>query len=915
VTNGGRDQKDPLRSLARAFRFPFSRRRMQADINAELAFHLETRVEEIMAERGVSREEAAAEAAFRFGDVASYRSQLRTIDRATHHRERFTELLEMIRRETRQSLRSLRRSPSFSMIALLTLALGLAASTAIFTILDGIVLRPLPYPSSGRLVAIGTRWPGIKADEEYGVSSFMYFQFRQSSRALENLGVYQSDEFALAADNGAPAQRITAVEASSGLFGVLGMKPLLGRLFNEQDERSIKPVIVLLSHAIWSSRFGEDPRIVGKVIDVGGLSLQVVGVLPRHARLPDRDVDVWIPLYLNPSDPPQNNHTLSAIGIMREGATLERTSRELDALTQRIVADHPRVYGSEFMRSTGFALFTRTLRDQVIGTEVAKVLWVIFASVLVVLAIATTNVAALFMVRMEARRREIAVRSALGADRGRIAMHCMSESLLLACGAAVGAIALSYALIKIVIAFAPANLPRLEEIHLDAHGVLFCAAAALLIGVLFGFLPIARTMLDLGILRDGGRGMSGSRSQSASRRSLVLLQVALSVVLIVCAGLMAKSFARLRSVRAGFDPQGVLTMSIALRPDRYRTDAQIVGFWRELAQRVEAVPGVRSTGGTSSLPLAEEAGCTAVYAEDSPLSEAERNPCVPVLFVTPGYFATMRIPVEGAEPGWNESETGAGTMVISHLLASRLWPGESAIGKTLVVSQRRRLAFRITGIAGDVRADRLDKPPIAAAYFPLAAPAAAGPTERSDFDVLYLHFVARSDSLNQATLGVAVRDAAAQIDPQVAVADLRSMESIVSSSLARTTFAALLLAIAATIAMSLSAVGIYGVISYGVTERRAELGVRVALGARMLEVVRVVVGEAVRLAVMGALLGVLLALVASRALRSLLYEVSPSDPIVAIGAVAVLLCVALLASYAPARRASAVDPAESLRAN
>jgi putative ABC transport system permease protein len=915
VTGSGRGPMEPVRSLARVFRFPFSRRRMQADINAELAFHLETRIEEIMAEQGIPREEAAAEAAVRFGNVASYRRQLRRIDRAAHNRERITELLDMIFREARQSIRSLSRSPSFSIIALLTLALGLGASTAIFAILDGVVLRPLPYPSAGRLIAVGTTWPGVKAGEEYGISSFMYFRFRQSSRALEKLGVYQTDLFALPPANRAPAQRITAVEASASLFGVLGMKPELGRVFNEQDERSIRPAIVLLSHSIWSVRFGRDPGIVGKVIDVGGLSLEVVGVLPKGARLPDRDADIWVPLYLNPSDPPQNNHTLSAIGLMQDGTTVESTYRELDALTRRIVTDYPHVYGSEFMRTTGFALFARSLRDQVIGTEVAKVLWIIFASVLLVLAIAATNVAALFMVRMSARQREIAIRSALGADRGRIAIHCMSESLLLASGAALGAIALASALIKIVLAFAPANLPRLEEIHLDSHGVLFCAAASLLIGVVFGLLPIARTALDIGILRDGRRGLSGSRSQSASRRSLVLLQVALSVVLLVSAGLLAKSFARLRSTRPGFDSHGVLTMSIALRPDRYRSDAQIVGFWRELAERVEAVPGVRSAGGTTSLPLTEEAGCTEVFAQDSRLSDAERDPCVPVLFVAPGYFATMRIPVEGAEPGWNENETGAGTMVISRVLASRLWPGESPIGKTLVISQQRRLAFRIAGIAGDVRADRLEKPPIAAAYFPLAAPASAGPVDRSDFDAIYLHFVVRSDSLDRGKLGAAVRDAASQIDPRVAVAELRSMESIVSSSLARTTFAALLLAIAAAIAMSLSAVGIYGVISYGITERRAELGVRVALGARVLEIMRVVVGEAVRLAVLGAALGDMLALVASRALRSLLYEVSPSDPVVAIGAVVALLCVAIAASYAPARRASAIDPAESLRAD
>lgn len=901
-------------NLMRAFRFPFSHRRMRADVDAELAFHLESRVDEIMSREGLTRPEAEVEAGRRFGDVSDYRRQLRTIDSRTHLREQFAEGVRTMRREFRQSLRSLRRSPSFSLIAIFTLALGLGACTAIFTILDRVVLRSLSYPDAGRLVAIGTKWPGIKQGEEYGISSYMYFRFRALGRDLENLGVYQTEVFALPASNGAEAEKVTAVDASASLFPVLGIKAAIGRTFNTDDERPEDPSIIVLSHLIWLRRYGGDPAIVGKSVDIGGRIMQVVGVLPTGATLPNRDGDIWTPLHLDSGALPQNNHVLHAIGLLKPDASVDRAAATLSVIASRITTDNPHVYGEKFLRSTGFGLFVRSLHDEVIGPDIARVLWVIFAAVALVLVIAATNVAALFLVRIDARRREIAMRAALGAGRGQVALHCLSESLLLATAAAIGALALAEILLHVILAFAPTTLPRLDEIALDARGIAFCVLAAMVTGISFGVLPLRRATLDIAILRDGGRGVPGSRRQAAVRRTLVTLQVALSVVLIVSAGLMAKSFSKLRSVRPGFDPAGVLTMSIALRPDRYRTDAQIVGFWRQMSSGVAALPGVSEAGGISSLPLTSDAGCTALFVEESESSAGNRTPCVPVVFVSPGYFETMEIPIQGVAPGWAENESGTGNMVVSKSLAAQLWPGAGAIGKTIVFQQQRRLVFRVSGIAGDVRADGVQKPPIAAAYFPLAAPTSAGVASRSDFDVNFLHFVVRSNSNDMRKLGTAIRRVAAEIDPQVPVAEFGSMESIVAKSMAQTTFAALVIAIAAMIATLLSAVGIYGVISYTVVQRRSEIGIRMALGARFLPIARVVIGQAIVLAIAGAAIGIFVATLATRALRSLLYEVSPSDPSIAIGAISALLGIAALASCVPARRAAAIDPAEALRA-
>jgi putative ABC transport system permease protein len=911
----GRDPDDGWRGLKRAFRFPSSQRRVREDVDAELAFHLEERAAELMERDKLTRTEAAEQAQGRFGDVDAYRRELGTIDGASHRRAALRELVHSVAREVGQALRSLRRARSFSVLAMLTLALGLGASTSIFTLLDRIVIQPLPYPNANRLIRIGTQWPGIKAGEEYGVSKYMLERFEQQSTTLERVGAYMYEMFTLPAEKGLDAERVTGADVSASVFPMLHIRPELGRLFTAQDQALPDPPVVLLSHEMWLRRFGGDRAIIGRTIDLNGRMKEVIGVLPSDAQLPELHAQLWIPLHLSATEPPLDNHIFSAIGLVKRGARIEQSFRELDALTRRMTASFPSVYSAEYLAKTGFALYVRPLRDDIVGSEIARSLWIMFASVTVVLLIATANVASLFLIRIDARRREIALRAALGADRARLAIHFLSESMLLASGAAAGAIVLAFLLLRVVLALAPTDLPRLREVHFDTWSVGFCVLVALVVGLVFGLLPLLRARFMAGMVREGGRGLVGSRTHGAARRTLVIAQVALSVVLLVSAGLLAKSFAQLRAVQPGLDPHDVLSVSVALPLERYSNDAKLLAFWHELARRVSAMPGVTNTGAISWLPFTGEIGCTTVVAEDSRSNPSLRARCVSAITVAPGYFSTMRIPLEGEEPGWADNESGAGTMVVSRALAKRLWPGESAIGHTLVFSRQRRLVYRVTAVASDVRANGLQKPPIEAAYFPIAAPASAGPSSTTDMDGSFLSFVVRSTSQDLSPLGDAIRHSVSEMDSRVPVEDVRTMDAIVSKSMARTSFVMLLLAIAAAIALALSAIGIYGVISYSVAQRRAEIGIRMALGARMAQVRRVVVGQSVSLVLFGAGGGILIAIAAMRVLRALLFQVSPDDPAVLFGAAAVLVLVALLASYAPARRAAAVDPAEALRAD
>ncbi|HVE33593.1 MAG TPA: ABC transporter permease [Gemmatimonadaceae bacterium] len=897
--------------MRRVFRLPGTKRRVDRELDDELRFHIEGRIEELMEREGLSRGDAEREAARRFGDISEYRRQTRAIDDKILQRDRRMDIIETVARESRHAVRTLRRSPGFSLIAILTLGIGLGAATTIFTVLDRVVLRPLPYPNADRLIHIGTAWPKVKADEEYGISRGQYFYFKQQSRALSDMLFYDGSVMIVPGDGDHPAERVEELDVSASTFRILGIRPQIGRLFTEQDELNPDgdPRVALLSDGYWRRRFGADPRILGKRIPYGDHTVEIVGVLPANMSVPDGKADIWIRNHLDPAAKPQNNHTHRGIGVLKPGVTVAAAAADLRRLQRQMQADYPNVYSQGFLDRTGFAMVVRSLRDEVVGSTIVRALWLIFGAVGLVLLIAAANVANLFLVRIDARRREAAVRAALGAGRSHLAAHYLTESALVGLAAATVACGVAFALLHFLLAAAPQTLPRLDEVSLDWRGLTFCVTAAMLFGLVFGLLPLGANRLDVRLLREGGRGLAGSRARDLARRGLVLSQVTLAVVLLSSAALMTKSFSRLRSVRPGFDPVGVTAMSISVPRGRYQNGAQVGAFWRELTQRVEAIPGIVHAGASGTLPLADEGGCSGIIT-DVVETGKERGNCMPMTMLTPGYLEAMGMKVKGTVPTWSELESGSGPTVVTASFARRFWGNENVIGRRVKMFNDQVPFFTIVGVVDDVHGRGLQEPPIQEVFFPMIGPPGS---EQFWSPYRFMHFVVRAPSLSSGAVVTRVRQVLEQLDPQVPIADVLPMETVVAQSMAQTSFTMTLLLFAAAIALLLSGVGIYGVISYIVGQRRAEIGIRIALGARTAQVSRMIVGQSVWLAVVGAVVGVIAALAVTRFLRSLLFEVSPTDPLVLGGTCVVLVALAVVASLAPTRRAARVDPVEAMR--
>ena len=894
--------------MKRVFRLPRTRGRVAAEVDEELRFHLEGRIEELVA-LGMTREEAMAEARRRLGDLESHRRAMRAIDEEILRMHRRRDLKEMIGRELAHSARALLRAPSFTVMTILTLALGLGAATAIFTILDAVVLRPLPYPNGDRLVALSSPVPGVKASPLWGLARHEQFYFKQQSHTLEDLGEYRTDRVTVTGDGSEhEAERVPAAFVTASLFNVLGITPEHGRLLVADDNKQELFNVGVIGHGFWLRRFAGDPAIVGKKIDVSGFPVTIVGVLPATAALPDLKIDLWLPLYADPAQPALNNHTYNAIGRLRPGISAEMAQRELAALTSRFPEIFPSAYTTSFMQQTGFTTRVKPLRDDVVGELVTKALWILFGAVIVVLLIAAANVANLFLVRNDARQLEVSVRTALGASRTDLAGHFVAESLLLSGAAALGAIGIATLGLRLLVRMAPSSLPRLDEVHLAWTSILFCAVLAIVTAVTLGMLPLVRASADFTALREGGRGATGSKRRSAFRNVLVVAQVALALVLLTSAGLLVKSLRSLRSVEPGFDANNVLTAAVSVPYAKYRSYQRLAAFYEQLSKRVGALPGVTAVGFGLTLPIEGTDGCTSAVV-DKPGASGLRADCVPMMQVTPGYFDALGIPLRGRAPNWAETDRGGAGAVVSSAFADRFWPNESAVGHGVRCCNADGAFYEITGVTGPVRTNGLDHSPGQVVYFPMI-PFATHPGVE-DFPT-FMHMVVRA-SRPVAGLVPAIRRIVNEADAQAAVTDVRPMEDVLAHSVARRAFTMMLIATAAALALILSAVGLYGVISYVVAQRRGEIGIRMALGARTSAVRVMVVRQSLALASVGVVIGLAAALMATRLLGALLFGVSPSDPVVLGLATAVLLGIASIASYAPARRASKVDPVEALR--
>jgi putative ABC transport system permease protein len=907
----------------RMFRLPASRGRVERVVDEELRFHLDERVREFM-ERGMSRAEAEVEAQRRFGDYDRYRRQTSRIDEVAVVSANRMEFWDTIRRETIHAARSLGRARAFSAIAVVTLALGIGATTAMYTVLEGVLLRPLSYPSPNELVSVmhPTAAPG-SGERKWGLSSAGYFHFREHARTLAALGVYRTSSLSVA-EEGFDAVEARLAQVTSSVFDVMRARASLGRLITAADDRPREPLNkVVLSYEFWRRYYGGDSSVIGRRIETAVAPLEVIGVaepgltLPKpgsfssSADMASFGVDLWVPLNLDPAER-QNNHAFSGIARLAPGASADTAQRELAAMTERFPDLFPEAYSKRFMETYRFRVGVVPLLDEVLGPTVMTSLWALFGGVALVLLIACANVANLFIVRMEARRREAAIRGALGADRRHLAVHYLTESLMLTLSAGVLGVLLARATLATIILVAPRSVPRLASVDYHWTSIAFAAALSLIIGVVCGAIPLLRSGVDVVTLRDGARGLTASPRQRAMRNGLVVAQTALALVLLVGAGLMIRSFLELRNVQPGLDARGVLTLSVSLPYRTYETMDQAATFHREFARRVAALPGVVAVGGAGGLPLRDYgAGCTVVYRENRPYESGQGTPCVQTVPAIPGFFDALGIVVHGRVPTWTDVDQRTSAVVVTHALAERLWPGEDPIGKGVNSnSSDARWWYRIVGVIPELRGGGLDQPPTEAVFLPASPLYPQQQRWGMLNDIEYAVKVSRGDPHE---LIKPIRAILTEMNPRIPLVSPVAMQTIVDRSMARTSFIMFLLGCSAALALVLSAVGMYGVMSTLVAQRRAEIGVRVALGAPIARVLGLVMGQSVRLALAGVAIGLVCAYASTKLMRSLLFGVSPADPVVWGLVPLVLLAVATLASWAPARRATRVDPVEVLR--
>ena len=886
----------------------FWRADVRRDVDDELGFHFEERIADLVAS-GLPPADARRQALEEFGDVDMVRDDLRDIDQRILESRGRAEWSSVMKGEIRHALRRLARHPAFTVPAVLTLALGLGATTAIYTVLDAVVLRPLPYAAADRLVYIDTPMPGMGADTRWWLGRHEMFHFKAHASGLEDLGLYQRSQVNVLGDAGVRAERVNSASVSASLLSTLGFRPYAGRLITAEDNLNDgAPGLALLGYDFWLRRYGGDRGVVGKTIDLEGFPVQIVGVLQPGAHLPDERIDLWLPAHVDPAMPARNNHTWSGIGRLRAGYAAAELQRELAPLVKRFPEVFPTAYTEQFMRNTGFSVAVTPLREWVVGDVVTRALWILLGSVVLVFLVAAANVANLFLVRVDARRREMAMRMALGAGRSHLAAHFLVEGLVLSVAAAAVGVMIAYAGLRGLLSAAPSGIPRLDEVHLSASSIVVAITLAIVTGVIFALIPIANAKMNVQTLREGSRTLTASRRRHAVRGALVTGQVALALVLLSAAGLMLRSFQNLRGVRPGFDANNVLTMAVALPAVRYASDRSVAQFVEQLSNRLKALPGVSAVGFGEQVPPAMSTGCTGVITEAATREEM-KSACIAVMRAAPGYFEALRIGVEGRTPTWTEENAGAGPAIVTRALAHQFWPNESAIGKGVRCCFAGKTWYRVVGVTGDIRGHGFDQPATQAVFFPLIALDDA----RLEGTPRNLEVIVRSQSGNLTALAPAVRRAIAELDATVPIANEQSMAQVVARSMAKRTFTLTLLGIASAMAVLLSAIGLYGVVSYVVGERRSEIGLRVALGAQRGDVGRMIVMQSVRLTVVGVVLGIAGALAATRLLQSLLFGVQPTDP-ATFGAVSlVLVTIAAAASWVPARRAMRVDPVEALR--
>ncbi|MCA1642075.1 MAG: ABC transporter permease [Acidobacteria bacterium] len=795
--------------------------------------------------------------------------------------------------DVRYAARGLLKSPSFSAVALLALALGIGANSAIFSVVNGVLLRPLPYQNPERLVWVGGNIRG--GTPRASVSPPDFLDYRAQSSSFEEFAASTSVPFPLnLTGGGGEPERLTGSVVTTNYFRAFGVKPLLGRTFNPEEEQTASSApVVVLSYGLWQRRFGADPNVVGKSVTIDGKSATVVGVTPQSFQYP-AGTEIWAPLsFDNPEMKVRRAHFLRPIGLLKPGVTVAQAQAETDVIARRLEQQYPD-------SNTRWSLNLLPLQEQVVG-NVRTSLWVLLGAVGFVLLIACANVANLMLARATARHKEIAIRTALGASRGRVVRQLLTESVLLSLlGGALGVILAVWS-VDALVSFAEGNVPRAAEIRIDSRVLGFTFAVSVLTGAIFGLFPALRASKpDLNeVLKEGGRSSTSVRHNRV-RSSLVVAEVALALMLLVGAGLLIRSFVGLQHVNPGFDPRGVLATRISLSRAKYAKPEQGAAFFDQLLQRVAALPGIEAVGTISELPLSGQPNDTYFTIAERPPQDSTEQVTADFRRASHDYFRAMSIPVlRGRTFTEQEVRADAKVVVINETFAQTFFAGEDPLGKHLVIQTDAKAPHEIVGVVADVRHRSLEMGVYQMMYVPT-------------LKVSNNNVVIRASS-DPAGLAAAVRQQVAAIDRDQPVSTIRTMTDVLSESVAQQRFRTMLLAAFACVALLLAAVGIYGVISYSVTQRTHENGVRMALGAQRGDVVRLVVRGGLALTLLGVGLGLAGSFALTRVMSGLLFGVGATDPATFAGITVLLTVVALLACYLPARRATRVDPMIALR--
>jgi putative ABC transport system permease protein len=886
-----------LKSFLRRVRGLWRSETIHQEITDELQFHIDMRVEENI-RRGTSPDEARRDAERSFGNLTRIKEQGYDV--------RGGRWLETVWQDLRYGARMLLKNPGFALIAVITLALGIGANTAIFSVVNGVLLRALPYYEPERLVMVWADRPILQAQvgvEDFPVAVADFIDWRNQNQVFEQMAAMQPPRISLT--GGGEPESVVGLRASASLFPLLGARFAVGRAFLLEEDRAGADRVVVISHGLWQRRYGADPKLIGQKITLNDEAYTVVGVTAPDFQFPRRDeypygivktkVDLYLPIAFTPEQMNnRRNNALVVIARLKPGVSLGQASAEMNAIARRLTEQYPQTNTDKGVRLA-------PLQQQMVG-KARTALLVLLGAVGFVLLIACANVANLLLARAAGRQKEMAIRAALGASQWRVVRQLLTESLLLAISGGAAGLWLAGWGVKMLLAIAPDNLPRTYNIRLDPRVAGFTLLVSLLTGIVFGLLPaLQASKINLGAtLKEGERDAAGLL-RPRLRGFLVVGEVALAFVLLIGAGLLLRSFARLAEVDPGLDPRGVLTMDILLPLAKYK-DGRGVAFFQQTLERVRALPGVQAVATVDPLPLSSVGGSGGFAIEGRPSPTAQTFNAG-FRTISPDFFKTFRVPlVNGRLVAESDSAQAPPVVVVNESLARNYFANEDPLGKRITLSFDPR-PREIVGVVRDVKRTALDEEANREMYFPMA---------QARFPPIFMSLAVRTGG-DPMQMVASVRGQVWAGDKDLPLFNIETMERLMAKSVAPRRFNLLLLGVFALVGLTLACVGLYGVMSYTVTQRTREIGVRMAMGAKTGDVMRLIIGEGMKLALIGALLGLGGALALTRLMKTLLFGVSATDPLTFIVIAVVLSIVSLLACWIPARRATKIDPLVALR--